>query len=64
MCWAGLAGHKAVLVGHKGKAENLLAFSAVQTEGTPTRSWRTRGLSIAKGVMAKREVNHELTCCL
>ena len=39
--------------------KELLELSAVpypvQTESTPTRSWRTCGLSIVKGVMAKRE---------
>ena len=68
-CWAGLAGHKAGLVGPKGKGEDLLGLSNVlytaQMEITPTRSyWRTCGLSIVKGVMAKREINHELTYCL
>ena len=68
VCWAGLVGHEAGLVGPKGKAKNFLGVSTVsypaQMEIMPTRSWRTRGLSIVKGVMAKREINHELTYCL
>ena len=67
-CWAGLTGHKAGLVGHKGNAESLLGLSEVpypvQTKRVSTRSWRTRGLSIVKGVMEKCELDHELTCCL
>ena len=67
-CWAGLAGHEAGLMGPKGKGEDLLGLSTAsypaQTDITPTRFWRARGLSIVKGVMAKREINHELTYCL
>ena len=45
------------LAGRDGKAKELLEFSAVpyyvQIESTPARSWRSRGLSIVKEVMAK-----------
>ena len=47
-------------MGHDGKAKELLELSAVpysvQTEGIHTRSWRSRGLSIVKGVMTKCEL--------
>ena len=68
MCWAGLAGQEAGLMGLKGKAENLLGLTIVsypaQTEIQPTRPWRSRGLLVVKEVMAKRELDHELTYCL
>ena len=47
-------------MGHDDKAKELLELSAVphslQTESTPTRSWRTRDLSVVKGMMAKHEL--------
>ena len=64
MCCTGLAGHNAGLAGHNGKVKELLELSAVpysvQRESMPTRSWRTRGLSIVKGVIAKCELTMSL----